>query len=323
MVLLATKSHEAARRSGDHPMRKNHMNLTQTLLEKEPILKLAAKQFECSIAARSPLPCLRGTPQLEPRHYKASTPSPLKSRRIPFLHIAMSESLGETESLDDLMARHRRETKDLQAKTTAAKKAAGSDKKKKKEATEEGERAEEMMRQRHKAEKEACEARERNAGAVEAAAKDGDGAAVQAAVEAIDALEMNERDDVAGNVETGEQKKKRNKARERAQRKAAELDEVRKQAAEEAKNLPNLKRIEEEQIKKLVEKEGLKVKDIAADGHCLYSAVADQLGDGRDYKQLRKLAAQFIRDNRDDFYPFMSGSDGEPLDDGGPSGQVR
>lgn len=67
---------------------------------------------------------------------------------------------------------------------------------------------------------------------------------------------------------------------------------------------------------------GLKVKDIPSDGHCLYRAIADQLrgsslqvampsyADCSDVQQvdlriLRRIAAEHIRRNRDEFAPFI------------------
>ena len=68
---------------------------------------------------------------------------------------------------------------------------------------------------------------------------------------------------------------------------------------------------------------GLQEKEIRADGHCLYSAVADQLeqlgiplgsapGAKPDvpYKAVRSVAAEYIEKHGDDYAPFLE----EPLD---------
>lgn len=52
---------------------------------------------------------------------------------------------------------------------------------------------------------------------------------------------------------------------------------------------------------------GLKVLDIAADGHCLYRAFAQQLGSGSEaYSACRQTAAQYIRSHGDDFLPYIA-----------------
>lgn len=64
---------------------------------------------------------------------------------------------------------------------------------------------------------------------------------------------------------------------------------------------------------------GLAVKDIPSDGHCLYRAIADQLRslqlsltlpddvapDQLDFKALRSLAAEHLRQHREEFAPFL------------------
>lgn len=67
---------------------------------------------------------------------------------------------------------------------------------------------------------------------------------------------------------------------------------------------------------------GMHEKEIRADGHCLYSAVADQLqqlqvpvGSAPDgtpalsYRAVRSAAADYIEQHQDDFVPFLE----EPL----------
>lgn len=86
------------------------------------------------------------------------------------------------------------------------------------------------------------------------------------------------------------------------------------------------------------EKRGLREKEVAANGHCLYSAVADQMrqlnlalepGHGQDvevedngsrsekdvrrddYKTIRRAAAAYMSSHPDDFTPFLE----EPFDE--------
>ena len=96
------------------------------------------------------------------------------------------------------------------------------------------------------------------------------------------------------------------------------------QAADEAKSLPDRREQERLVMQKELKARGLHEKDIRPDGHCLYSAVADQLTaqgvtlasgstllDQPDYKTVRRVAADFIAKHPDDFSPFLE----EPLED--------
>jgi len=59
--------------------------------------------------------------------------------------------------------------------------------------------------------------------------------------------------------------------------------------------------------------EALVIKQIPSDGDCLFNAIADQLllhGERRSASELRKLAAQWMRENADELLPFMP--EGEP-----------
>jgi OTU domain-containing protein 6 len=76
---------------------------------------------------------------------------------------------------------------------------------------------------------------------------------------------------------------------------------------------PNHCEIELNQINIKLQPLGLRLKDIKADGHCLYRAIADQwnLINGIDstaawsYVQMRRLAAEHMRGHAPDFAPFL------------------
>lgn len=62
---------------------------------------------------------------------------------------------------------------------------------------------------------------------------------------------------------------------------------------------------------------GVEMHEINPDGHCLYSSIADQLAlqglsgstGVKDYHGARRITAQFMRQHKDDFAPFISDSD--------------
>ncbi|KAI9297991.1 OTU-domain-containing protein [Neoconidiobolus thromboides FSU 785] len=108
-------------------------------------------------------------------------------------------------------------------------------------------------------------------------------------------------------------KPKRNRQKERKERKEAELLKQIEEAEQEALNQPDLKAKEEEEIEAIIQPLGLKVSQIKPDGHCLFNAISDQLelrhNKQYNYKELRSLAAKFIRENKDDFLPYIPFTD--------------
>lgn len=114
--------------------------------------------------------------------------------------------------------------------------------------------------------------------------------------------------------------RKRNRQRERLARRAAEQEAAALEAEKEAAKLPNWKRQERTGLLRAFKENGLQEKEIQPDGHCMFSAVADQLaqvgipisseavGVGA-YKIVRKRAADYIETHPDDFEDFLE----EPL----------
>lgn len=62
-------------------------------------------------------------------------------------------------------------------------------------------------------------------------------------------------------------------------------------------------------MNQILKLKGLTVHEVAADGHCLFNSIADQLrerrGIDKTVQQLRSEAAQHIRLHPDDFSPFL------------------
>lgn len=126
-------------------------------------------------------------------------------------------------------------------------------------------------------------------------------------------------------------KPKRQKAR--LARRAAEQEAAATQVAKEVAGLPNLRDQEREAMRGNYMQRNLKENEIRPDGHCLYSAMADQLVDaGIDlktntetasnncqetsravpgYEIIRQVAASYIFHHPDDFVPFLE----QPLEE--------
>ncbi|KAF2482840.1 hypothetical protein BDY17DRAFT_317370 [Neohortaea acidophila] len=126
--------------------------------------------------------------------------------------------------------------------------------------------------------------------------------------------EPGEHPDTASSL--GSQAKKPNRQKARLARRAAEQEELLRQAAEEAKSLPDLKEQERTRMLDAMKERGMQEKEIRADGHCLYSAVADQLhqldiplaatiNETAAYQSVRAVAAEYIEKHREDFEPFL------------------
>nr|POF01167.1 otu domain-containing protein 2 [Quercus suber] len=229
--------------------------------------------------------------------------------------------------MEELQARHRKEQRDLQSRITQKKKQAS--KKTRKGVNEECERLETELRDRQHAEN---------------AALNGDGDHVNTDLaedvedltlkidepshavheEASDAHHVKPTVASAGSEDVSDsaQLRKPNRQKARLARRLAEQEEQSRKAAEEAENLPDLKEQERQRMLEAMKDHGLQEKAIRADGHCLYSAIADQLDqldislvdvpDERPsiaYKTVRAAAGDYIEAHPDDFVPFLE----EPL----------
>ncbi|KAI0838728.1 cysteine proteinase [Hypoxylon sp. FL0890] len=119
-----------------------------------------------------------------------------------------------------------------------------------------------------------------------------------------------------------QQPKKRNRQKERMARRAAEQEAAAEAAEQEAANMTDHRKIEKTYLLKEFKANGLVEKEIQPDGHCLFSAVADQLQtrsiplgleteiQGKPpYRIVRKAATDYMEAHPDDFAPFLE----EPL----------
>jgi OTU domain-containing protein 6 len=229
------------------------------------------------------------------------------------------------ESLEQMQTRHRKEQKDLQARVTQKKK--NATKKTRKGVNSECEELERQLKARQEQER---------------AALDGESAPTEDTPALDEPLEGEPGADGPNGVDEiteslGEasvsvtpsedgQPRKRNRQKERLARRAAEQEAAVLEAQKEAASQPDQRAVEKAALQKEFDARGLSEKLIRPDGHCLFSAVADQLslasiplGTGEDtelkedqrYKAVRKAAAGYIETHPDDFVPFLD----EPLED--------
>lgn len=233
------------------------------------------------------------------------------------------------ETLESLQSRHRKEQRDLVSRITQKKKQAS--KKTRKGVNDECERLERELKERQ-----AYELAVLNGDAGDEAPEDvesSDEDEEQAAQTNIANLNLHEASntsslngDASEDTSTaGGRQKKPNRAKARLARRAADQAAKIAAAEEEAANAPNPRELERERMATQLQKHGLALHEIRADGHCLYAAVADQLTtrelgleprigvaiaragaeQAQGYRQVRGAAADWIQTHGDDFAGFM------------------
>ena len=243
--------------------------------------------------------------------------------------------------MEELLSRHRKEQKDVQALITQKKKTAT--KKTRIGINDECDRLQRELNEKHQ---------------TEVVQLNGE------AVPAVDGLEGLSLEDSGDKDRTADEKdsaqdtpkestpdatpsqsssaaktKKPNRQKARLARRAAEQAAQTDIAHEEASKLTDHRGNEKDVMDAVFERLGLKEIEVNPDGHCLYSAIATQLDESGlglkpdpkrialqsttesrvdtvsspkhdGYRAIRAVAADFITDNKNDFEPFME----EPLD---------
>ena len=231
------------------------------------------------------------------------------------------------ETLEQLQARHRHEKRDLQSRITQKKKSAT--KKTRKGVNDECDDLEQRLKQKQEQELRALHG-DSSAGLDDLTELDAEQPNENASSSSSPDSPANDPVNVVSDnlrkssISQSSEHRKRNRQKERLAKRAAEQEAAALQAEEEAAKLPSWKRQERTAMLKVFEANGLVEKEIAPDGHCLFSAVADQLAEAgiplseggelvqeRDgkYRTVRKTAARYIEGHPDEFAAFLD----EPL----------
>lgn len=203
---------------------------------------------------------------------------------------------------DELLQKHKKERKDLQAQIQILKKSiCKGDKKKKKEVTEEISHLEEALEKKQGEESDRWKVAHLNINNTE-----------------------NENSANNGNEETKNDKQceqtmhRVSKAQKRRDKKAsAEKERNQKIIEQEALNVFGKRNVEIQTIKKMLQKRGLMIYEIPSDGHCLYNAIAHQLKIIREtpltLHELRTKTAVYLKENMNEFLPFISNPDSDDI----------
>lgn len=207
--------------------------------------------------------------------------------------------LDEILSEEQLLKKHRQERKDLQAKIQSLKKTAPKgDKRKKKEIADTIAQLEKDLDDKQNIELNL----------------------VGKATNEIEEIESIENDNMETNEDQFEITTKVTRAQRRRNRKQEEDKERDKRILEQEEvNKQGPRILESTAIKEILKTNKMEIFNIPADGNCLYCAINHQLETtGREtstVSKLRKMTAEFMRQHKEDFLPFMYNDSEEPVDD--------
>ncbi|UKZ90996.1 uncharacterized protein TrAFT101_005993 [Trichoderma asperellum] len=220
----------------------------------------------------------------------------------------------EGETLEQMQARHRRELKDVQGRITSKKK--NATKKTRKGVNDECAEMERQLREKQASEVAVLSGEvEEDLEEEEQERNDETPSGTEVLENAAAKLNIEEN---SGDAQQQQQPgKKRNRQKERLARRAAEQEAAMLSAEQEASSMTDHRARESTYMKNTFAANKLTEKDIQPDGHCLFSALADQLshngiplgGDGDKaepaYKTIRKTATGYMVEHADDFAPFL------------------
>ncbi len=232
-----------------------------------------------------------------------------------------------TVEMEELLAKHRKEKRELQSRITQKKK--NATKKTRKGVNDDCERLERELAEKQQLEIDALEPKdpEQQQEQLEAAVN---GLEIHDGHEPVGGETSDAQADVqqsnAGTPTTDissenqpATRKKPNRQKARLARRAAEQEAQAAAAALEAESLPDLREQEMSAMKKQLETRGLTEIMIRPDGHCLFSACAQNIDreavlksgpKPEPYLNVRFAAAEFMARHPDDFEAFLE----EPLD---------
>ena len=172
-------------------------------------------------------------------------------------------------------------------KKTASK----GDKKKKKDVVDEIAKLETELNAKH--EKELEEFKKSSAGVSEAPPED------DSTIEKV----TEQFEEVVDLKETKKVSKAQKRRDKKAEKERDRLEDIERQ---EEENKNGLRHIESEKIKSILTSRDLQICEISSNGDCLFAGIAHQLKNGLNVPDLRKMVAETLLSNKDDYQPFLS-----------------
>lgn len=209
------------------------------------------------------------------------------------------------ETKEELLQRHKKEQKDLIATITGLKKQAT--KKTRKSVLQKCQELEDNLKRKHH-----DELHELNGDATEQREEEEEEQEFtpEKLLEQMSLENIEETHDSSStNNNNHEPKKKRNRQKERLERRRQEVEKMKFEAAKEAENTIDYRKLEHESMSKILAMNELELYEIKPDGHCLFASIKDQLSIRHDktidVEELRRLAGDYMLANKDDFIPFL------------------
>ncbi|KAK9460098.1 uncharacterized protein V1516DRAFT_486993 [Lipomyces oligophaga] len=231
----------------------------------------------------------------------------------------MSDATDET--YDQLLVRHKKEARDLNARVIGLKKNSKGDKKKKKQVFADCEKLENDLKDRHRRELSLFDSNghlhhdQENKDSQEVLDKEenGDVDLLAQLLQQTSTIsnQQSEPNSVQQDPIVVSGVPKKNRQKDRLARKQAAREALSREAALEASQAPDLRKIELENMAALTAALKLTEYDIPPDGHCLFASLADQLNTRlglsppTNSQKLRALAANHIRSHADHFAPYV------------------
>lgn len=218
--------------------------------------------------------------------------------------ISVEKEEKEEESRDEMLSRHRKEISELQNKEIALKKAAAKGSKaeqkaKKKQVEEEVSQLSSTLKEKQAQELASLGYNSKAGNNI----KDKDN--LDNLVNAIAGVSVTSQSKPSKSL------KRREK---RAQEEAAREQRIQ----QEQTDIVSDRMVENEKLQKKLQPLGLSVHEVKPDGHCLFRAVENQLGNSHTFLELRQMVSGYMRNNSSDFLPFFhSESGGGDSDDDG------
>ncbi|KAM9198082.1 deubiquitinase OTUD6B [Dugong dugon] len=199
------------------------------------------------------------------------------------MEVVLMDELDEEEQL---VRRHRKEKKELQAKIQSMKNAVPkNDKKRRKQLIEDVAKLEAEMEQKQREELEQLKLTSKE--------------------NKIDSVAVN-----ISNLVLESQQPRISKAQKRREKKAALEKEREERIAEaEIENLSGARYIESQKLAQILAARQLEIKQIPSDGHCMYRAIEDQLEEQDcplTVAALRRQTAEYMQSHVEDFLPFLT-----------------
>ncbi|KAK6462949.1 hypothetical protein DFJ63DRAFT_99567 [Scheffersomyces coipomensis] len=207
---------------------------------------------------------------------------------------------------EELVARHKKEAKDLIATITGLKKQAT--KKTRKNVMS---KCQELQDQLDKKQKEELASFDQdNVNVDDKGAVNDDSITPESLLAQLDLQKVSQEPSSSEvNVTPQQTKGKRNRQKERLEKRKHEIERIKEEARAEAANTIDYRQIEIDSMNQVLALNDLQLHEIRPDGHCLFASIQDQLlirhQEEKSVQELRELAADYISKHRDDFIPFL------------------